>query len=509
MTPTDPEYARALEALAARGPGRMVPDVSRITRLAQLLGDPQLAYPSVHVTGTNGKGSVVRMVGALCSAAGLSAGTYTSPHLQTVRERLSLAGRPISEARFAEVHDEVELLTDLLDQAAREATGPDADRVTFFEQLTAMAYWWFADIPVDVGVFEVGMGGTWDATNLVRGEVAVINEIDLDHPQLGGSPAEVAAEKAGIIKPGAQVVSAPQQPEVAEIIDAAVADAGATLWRADQDFAVVDRRVAVGGQLLTLRVGERTIDDILLPLFGEHQARNAALAFAAFVALTGDSFLAMEDDVVRHGLGAVAVPGRLEIVHRDPTVVLDGAHNPHGARASAAALDESFGFRELVLIVACLEDKDIDGILREFRDVASHVIVTHVDSPRASSLAQVREAAVEVWEGTGTAVEVADTVIDALALAETVAREGDGILVAGSLHTVGAARDHYVPVEDTDDEVVLEPVDLDDTDDPAGNLARSSSGDLADEADELSALLADDEALQEALDKLIEDDPDL
>ncbi|MFA9446510.1 folylpolyglutamate synthase/dihydrofolate synthase family protein [Egicoccus sp. AB-alg6-2] len=498
LTPTDPDFARALEVLGSRGPGRMIPDLSRITRLAQLLGDPQLAYPSVHVTGTNGKGSVVRMVGALCSAAGLSAGTYTSPHLQTIRERLSLAGRPISEARFAAVHDEVELLTDLLDQAAREAGGPGADRVTFFEQLTAMAYWWFADVPVDVGIFEVGMGGRWDATNLVRGEVAVINEIDLDHPQLGGTPAEIATEKVGIIKPGAHVVVARQHPEVDAVIDEAVAAAGATLWRAGEDFDVVDRRVAIGGQLLELRVGERTVDDVLLPLFGEHQARNASLALAAFVALTRDSFAAMEDDVVRHGLGAVVVPGRLEIVHREPTIVLDGAHNPHGARASAAALDEAFGFRELVLVAACLDDKDIPGILRAFRDVASHVVVTVADSPRAADLARMRDAAVEVWDGTGTAVEVADDVGAALALAESVAGEGDGILVVGSLHTVGAARDRYLPVEDDGDEVVLEPDDLDDAD---------MRGDLADEADELSALLADDDAFQRALDRLIDEDP--
>jgi len=507
VTPMDPHYARALEALGARGPGRMVPDLSRITRLAQMLGDPQQAYPSIHVTGTNGKGSVVRMLGSLCSAAGLSAGTYTSPHLQTVRERLSLAGRPISEARFAEVHDEVAVLTDLLDQAAREATGPDADQVTYFEQLTAMAYWWFADAPVDVGIFEVGMGGLWDATNLVRGDVAVINAIDLDHPQLGGTPAEVATEKAGIIKPGAYVVSAHQQPEVAEVIAAAAERAGATLWLAGEDFEVADRQVAVGGQLVSLRVGERTVDDILLPLFGQHQAGNAALALAAFVAFTGDSYTAMDDEVVRHGLGAAVVPGRLEIVHRNPTVVLDGAHNPHGARASAAALDESFGFRELVLVAACLEDKDVEGILREFRDVASHVIVTSVDTPRAADVTRMRAAAVEVWDGTGTAVETAESVEAALELAETVVGDGDGILVAGSLHTVGAARDRYVPVEATDDEIVLEPEDTDDVDD-LDDLAHRMDGDLADEADELSALLADDDALQAALDRLIEDQAD-
>jgi dihydrofolate synthase / folylpolyglutamate synthase len=500
---TNPDFARAVAALSARGPGRMVPDLSRITELADLLGDPQLAYPSVHVTGTNGKGSVVRMVGALCSAAGLAAGTYTSPHLQSVRERLSLAGRHISETRFAEVHDEVAVLADLVDRAARERGGEDADHVTYFEQLTAMAYWWFADAPVDVGIFEVGMGGRWDATNLVRGDVAVLNEIDVDHPELGASPLEVAREKVGIVKPGSHVVAAAQPPEVDAVIAAAVEEAGATLWRFGHELEVVDRHVALGGQLLTLRVGERVIDEVLLPLFGAHQARNAALALGAFAALTGQAFDAMEDDVVRHGLGAVSVPGRLEIVHRDPTVVLDGAHNPHGAAAAATAIDESFGFRDVVLVVACLEGKDLAGILSGFRELVSHVIVTEAPSPRAVPLAQLHATALEVWEGTGRAVETAADLEEALDLAEALAGEGDGILVTGSLHTVGAARDRYVPLTATEpgelpgidptDGVVLGPDDVE------------GLGDA--EVAELEELLADERAFEEAIEQLLDEPP--
>jgi dihydrofolate synthase / folylpolyglutamate synthase len=500
---TNPDFARALEALSARGPGRMVPDLSRITALARFLGDPQLAYPSVHVTGTNGKGSVVRMVGALCSAAGLAPGTYTSPHLQTVRERLSLAGRHISEVRFAEVHDEVAVLADLVDTAARDRDGEDADHVTYFELLTAMAYWWFADAPVDVGIFEVGMGGRWDATNLVRGDVAVLNEIDVDHPELGASPLEVAREKVGIVKPGAQVITAAQPPEVDAVIAAAVEEAGATLWRLGEELEVVDRRIALGGQLLTLRVGERVIDEVLLPLFGAHQARNAALALGAFAALTDQAFEAMEDDVVRHGLGAVSVPGRLEIVHRDPTVVLDGAHNPHGAAATAAALDESFGFRDLVLVAACLDGKDLEGILTGFQGVASHVIVTEAPSPRAAPLAQLHATAVAVWEGTGTAVETAADLDEALTLAEGLAGEGDGILVTGSLHTVGAARDRYVPLTAT------EPADLPGID-PSDGIVRGPDEveDLEDtEVAELEELLADDRAFEAAIEQLLDEPP--
>lgn len=457
--------ADAERRLAARGPGRMVPDLARITALSELLGDPQRAYPSVHITGTNGKGSTTRMVASLCAAAGISAGAFTSPHLQSVRERLQVAGRPISPRRFAEVHDEVAALADLLDGQAVATHGEDADRITYFELLVAMAGWWFADVPVDVGVFEVGMGGRWDATNLVRGEVAVLTPIDVDHRELGSTPAATAAEKVGIIKPGAEVVTASQTPEVDAVIDAAVTAAGAHRWRAGEAFEVLGRAVAVGGQSLTLRVGDRELGDVLLPLFGAHQADNAALALAAFAALTGEAFHAMDDEVLRHGLEAVVVPGRLEVVHRSPTVLLDGAHNPHGARATAAAVGEAFAFGELVLVVACLDDKDVAGILAAFRDAASHVVVTAAPSPRGASSERMRREAAEVWAGTGVVVEVADDVLGALEAALAVAGPGDGVLVAGSLHTVGAARDRFLPLDDDlEDEVVLPPDDDDDND---------------------------------------------
>lgn len=466
-------FDRADAALRARGPGRMLPDLARIRRLAELLGDPQLTYPSVHVTGTNGKGSVVRMVGALGAAAGLSTGTYTSPHLQSVRERLSLSGRPITPGAFAGLADELAPFLDLVDREA--AAGHPDDRVTYFEVLTAMAYAWFADVPVDLGVFEVGMGGRWDATNLVRGDVAVLNTVDVDHPELGTTPEQIAHEKVGIIKPGAVVVTAPQPPEVDAVIAAAVAEADAEWWRVGEQIELLERRVAVGGQQLALRVGERVIDDILLPLHGEHQARNAALALGAFAALTGEAFAAMDVEVVRHGLGAVSVPGRLEVVHRHPTVVLDGAHNPHGARATAAALDEAFGFRELVLVVACLDDKDVTGILRELRAVASHVVVTKAPSPRAASLERMQATASEVWGDTGTVVEAADDLDGALELARSVTGPGDGLLVVGSLLLVGAARERFLPLPDEDDDEVVRTPDDEESDerDPLDLLAEA------------------------------------
>ncbi|MEX2550341.1 MAG: cyanophycin synthetase [Nitriliruptoraceae bacterium] len=483
-------FERAVARLGSRGPGRMVPDLSRITALTGLLGDPQLAYPSVQVTGTNGKGSTTRMLGALCAAAGISAGTYTSPHLQTVRERLSIAGHAISPRRFTEIHDEVATIADLVDQRAQEEHGVAADHVTYFELLTAMATRWFADAPVDVGVFEVGMGGRWDATNLVRGEVAVLGPIDVDHPELGRTPREVATEKVGIIKPGAQVVTAVQDEEVDELIDATVAGAGATRWRVGEDVGVVERGIAVGGQLLTLRVGDREIDEVVLPLFGAHQADNAALALGAFAALTGEAFARMDDDVVRHGLGAVTAPGRLEIVHREPTVLLDGAHNPHGARAAAAALGESFAFDEVVLVAACLEDKDIEAILAAFRGTVSHVIVTRAPSPRAASVERMRTAALDVWGDAGLVVEAATDIASALALATEIAGASDAILVAGSLYTVGAARDRYLPLDDAlEDEIVIAPEDEEDDEDDT-------------EVADLRAALADDAVVAAAIAEL-------
>ncbi len=424
----------------------MVPDLSRITELAHLLGDPQNAYPSIHVTGTNGKGSTVRMIGSLCAAAGIAAGTYTSPHLQSVRERITFPGRHISAERFAEVYDEVSAFADIVDTHARTRHGAAADTVTFFELLTAMALWAFADEPVDVGVFEVGMGGRWDATNVVRGDVAVLNAIDVDHVELGPTAGAVAEEKVGIIKPGARVVCAHQSAQVRPVVERAVREQGAELWRYGSEITLADQRVAVGGQLLTFEVAGRRIDDVMLPLHGAHQGRNAALALGAFAAFAEASFDEMDDDVVREGLASVSVPGRLEVVRREPTVVLDGAHNPHGAAAARDAVLAEFGFDAVILVVACLDDKDVEGILAAWRPVASHVVVTQAPSFRAASLMRMHAAAVEVWTGSGVAVETADDLDHALDLAESIAGAGDGVLVTGSLHTVGAARDRYLPL---------------------------------------------------------------
>jgi dihydrofolate synthase/folylpolyglutamate synthase len=439
--PFDDPYAHALEVLAARGPGRMVPDLSRITALCELLGDPQHAFPSVHVTGTNGKGSVVRMVGALCAAAGLSAGTYTSPHLQTVRERLSLAGRPIAPSRFAELHAEVDQLARLLDERAADTDEGPGDPVTYFELLTAMGFAWFADVPVDVGIVEVGMGGRWDATNVLHGTVAVLTTIDVDHPQLGGTPAEVAEEKLGIIEPHALVVSGPQTVEVQRRLRDVVRRRGATLWQHDGDgfghLEVVERAIAVGGQLLTLRVGDREIDDILLPLHGAHQADNAAIALAAAEAFAGAPFGA---DLVAEVMGRVRSPGRLEVVGHAPLIVLDGAHNVAGARALAAAMANEFAIADRTLVVGLLREKDPSEMLEALDAVrATRIVCCAPPSTRARD-PQELAAAARALGVDDARIEVVHDVADAVDCAVSRTPAGGQIVVTGSLYVVGAAR---------------------------------------------------------------------
>ena len=324
-------YGRALDALGARGPGRMVPDRERIRELVTLLGDPQSAYRSIHVTGTNGKGSTVRIASAILEAIGLRTGTYVSPHLHDVRERIMVGLRPISPEVFAEVHGEVDSLARLIDARTVERDGEDANLVTFFELMTAMAFAHLADEAVDVAVIEVGMGGMWDATNVMDGDVAVIGEVDLDHTILGGTPEEIAREKVGIIKPGARVVSAAQAPEVAAVVARAVEEAGAELALVGRELIVVGREPMAGGQRVSVEIHGRRIDDLLLPLRGEHQARNLLLALGAVEALLGPSFAAVADEAIQAGVASVRVPGRLEVVREDPTVVVDAAHNPHAA----------------------------------------------------------------------------------------------------------------------------------------------------------------------------------
>ncbi|HET9654173.1 MAG TPA: folylpolyglutamate synthase/dihydrofolate synthase family protein [Kineosporiaceae bacterium] len=423
--------ARVRAEILGRAPEHdLVPSLDRIAAVCELLGDPQKAFRVVHVTGTNGKTSTTRMVERLLREHGLRTGRFVSPHLTDIRERIALDGEPISPQRFAEVYDEVLPYVELVDARSARDGQP---RMTFFEVLVAMAYAAFADTPVDAAVIEVGMGGTWDATNVADGEVAVVTPIAVDHQRfLGRDVASIAGEKSGIIKPGATAVLSDQPEEAAAMLLERIAQTGATAVREGLDFAVLQREVAVGGQLLTLQGLTAVYPDVFLPLHGVHQARNAACALAAVEAFLGAGPGGLDPDVVRAGFAGADSPGRLEVVRRSPTVLVDAAHNPAGAQALAEALEEAFGFARLVGVVGVLADKDAEGILSALEPVLDHVVVTESTSQRATPADELGELAADIFGE--HRVDVAPRLDDALELAVTRA-EADGTPAAGVLAT--------------------------------------------------------------------------
>lgn len=433
------EFARVEAALNERIPGRdevtaMVPDLSRITMLMDLLGSPQRSYPAIHLTGTNGKTSTTRMVDALLRGFGLRPGRYTSPHLATVRERIAIDGVPVDEETFARAYDDVAPYLALVDERATR-------KVTYFETLTAMAYAAFADAPVDVAVVEVGMGGLWDATNVINAETCVVTPVGLDHPELGSTIAEVATEKAGIVHAGARVVSGVQDLAAAEVLVRRAAEVGAELAVEGVHFGVSARTVALGGQLLTIEGLGGTYEEVFLPLHGPHQASNAACALAAVESFLGGGTRPLDVEAVRTGFALADSPGRLEVVRRSPTIVLDGAHNPAGVAALVAALEEAFAFDTLVGVLAVLSDKDVASMLALLEPVLAEVVVTTNHSPRALPADVLGQAAAEVFGADRVRVAPAlpDAIDTAVALADA-AGEGAGVLVTGSLYTVGEAR---------------------------------------------------------------------
>ncbi|MEU5462703.1 bifunctional folylpolyglutamate synthase/dihydrofolate synthase [Streptomyces althioticus] len=443
--PDDPEVDKALREVEAElatrwGETKLEPSVDRIAALMDVLGEPQRTYPSIHITGTNGKTSTARMIEALLGAFDLRTGRYTSPHVQSVTERISLDGAPVSAERFVETYQDVKPYVEMVD-AAQEY------RLSFFEVLTGMAYAAFADAPVDVAVVEVGMGGTWDATNVIDAGVAVVTPIDLDHTdRLGGSPGEIAGEKAGVIKPQATVVMAQQPVDAAQVLLKKAVELDATVAREGLEFGVLDRQVAVGGQLMTLRGLGGEYTEVFLPLHGSHQAHNAAVALAAVEAFFGVGAQRAEPldiDTVRRAFASVASPGRMEVVRRSPTVVLDAAHNPAGARAAAAAIGEAFQFSNLVGVVGASGDKNVRELLEAFEPVFAEIVVTQNSSHRAMEADALAAIAVEVFGE--DRVQVEPRLPDALEAAITLAEEegefaGGGVLVTGSVITVGEAR---------------------------------------------------------------------
>lgn len=430
-------------ALTSRWPEhRVAPSLNRISALMDLLGDPQHSVPVIQVAGTNGKGSTAIMIDYLLRAAGLRVGRFASPHLSDARERICIDGEPVSEERFAEVWQELEPFVQMVDEQKHD--GVD---MTFFEVITGMAYAAFADAPVDVAVVEVGLGGRWDATSVVNPKVSVVAPVAMDHTHiLGKDLAAVAGEKAGIIKEGGIAVLAGQEPEAAKVLLARAVEVGAQVKAEGVDFSLLDRAVAVGGQLLRIDTVGGPVSDVFLPLFGEHMARNAALAVAAVEAFLGGKPL--NPEIILEGMGAVEAPARLELVRNSPAIVLDTAHNPHAARATIDAVAESFAFAPLVGVVAMMQDKDAEAVLRIFAEQMEQVVITRTaNSPRAKGLAELADLAEEIW-GSGR-VHRAERMTDAIEMATMLADTAGphaGVLVAGSLIAAGEARDLLVAV---------------------------------------------------------------
>lgn len=454
MTET-PRLAETFEevedALLSRWPEtKLEPSLDRIRAFTELLGDPQRSYPVIHLTGTNGKTSTSRMIDTLLRALDLRTGRFTSPHVERMTERISVDGEPLSDEAFVRAFNDVAPYTHLVDES-------EAHPLSFFETVVGMAYAAFADAPVDVAVVEVGMGGSWDATNVADAAVAVVLPIAVDHAAyLGDTPAAIAVEKAGIIKEGSVAVLAQQAPEVAEILLARAAEVGATVAREGLEFGVVARTPAVGGQVISLQGLRARYDDVFLPLYGAHQAQNAAVALAAVEALTasGDSSAELDEELVRAAFAEVTSPGRLEIVRRSPTIVLDAAHNPAGAEATAAALDDSFTFSPLIGVIGVMGDKDHEGLLAAFEPHLAHLVCTQNSTDRALPAAQLAEKAREIFgeDRVTVASRLSEALDQAAALAEAGEAFGDplgagAVLVTGSVVTVGEARSLLVRPE--------------------------------------------------------------
>jgi dihydrofolate synthase/folylpolyglutamate synthase len=409
----------------------LAPTLDRITELCRLLGDPERACPVVHITGTNGKGSTARILTELLMANGLTVGTYTSPNLITVNERLARDGTPIDDDELTEVLGSLALIEPML-----------TERPTRFELLTAAAFRWFADVAVDVAVVEVGLGGRWDATNVVQPDVAVVTNVSYDHVEvLGPTLRDIATEKSGIIKPGCRVVVGDMDPELVAVFTAAATAVGAAgTWVQGEDFACERSRVAVGGRLIDLRTPAAAYPEVYLPLHGAHQAENAAIAVAAAEAFFGSP---VAPEVVEHACASVTVPCRMEVVGRAPLVVLDGAHNVAGAQALAQGLiDELPTEGETVVVIGMLEGRDPRAMMDALIPTGVRTVVAcTAPSPRAMPAIAIADAA----RAAGLDADVAASTADALAVARRRLPSNGRLVVTGSLYVVAEARPLLVP----------------------------------------------------------------
>jgi dihydrofolate synthase / folylpolyglutamate synthase len=437
ISPDDQARIDAIEkALLARWPeNRIAPTLERISALVDMLGSPQLTYPTIHIGGTNGKTTTSRMVDSLLFEMGLRTGRFTSPHLESYLERICINGQPIDAKEMIFSFNDISPYLDLMDT---KFDNP----ISFFEAITALAFAAFAEHPIDVGVIEVGMGGQWDATNVVDADVSVIMPIGLDHMEyLGSTIAEIARTKAGIIKEQGFVVLAQQEPEAAVELLRRAAEVGADVAREGLEYSIDSRAIAVGGQLISITGLRGHYDDIFLPLHGKHQASNAAAALIAVEAFFGEQDL--DIDAVRAGFANVSSPGRCEIIHRDPTIILDAAHNPHGAKAIAETIQSEFTFDDVTGIVALMADKDALGILQALEPIMNQIIVTTNSAARSMPVSDLEALATQVFGA--DRVFAQPTLADAIekAIKDSVRPLSDeplAILITGSVVTVGEAR---------------------------------------------------------------------
>ena len=424
------------KALSARWPETKInPTLERIALLVDYLGSPQLSYPTIHIAGTNGKTSTSRVIDSLCQELGLRTGRFTSPHLESMVERIAINGSPIDELTFVKNYKDIEPYLALVDEKM-------PDPLSFFEVMTALAFVTFAEHPVDIGIFECGMGGEWDSTNVIDSKVAVITSIGFDHMEyLGNTLVEIATTKSGIIKSGEFAVLARQEREAAQALLKRCATMNTTPLREGIEYEVVKRDVAVGGQLLTIRGIYGIYEDLFLPLHGKHQSSNAATALAAVEVFAGESKLSQE--VVANAFANVTSPGRCEIISREPTVIIDAAHNPHGAISLKEVLNSEFNFDKIIMIFAAMGDKDISGFLTEISPIIDQVIVTRNSSPRCAEINQVSEIASGIFKD--AQISTAPQLKEALEAAKLKAIEMQdygsvAILVTGSVATAGEIR---------------------------------------------------------------------
>ncbi|QEP07391.1 bifunctional folylpolyglutamate synthase/dihydrofolate synthase [Glutamicibacter sp. ZJUTW] len=437
------ELDRVYAQLLSRAPeNKMEPRMAPMFRAMEILGEPNKACPVIHITGTNGKTSTARMIESLLMAHDLRTGRYSSPHLISVTERIAIDGAPVDDETFVRVWDEISPFLEIVDA---ELVERGENKLTYFEAVTILAFAVFAEVPVDVVVLEVGLGGITDATNVADADVSVITPISLDHTDLlGDTPGEIAEEKVGILKPGGYLVSSVQPVDAADVLLARARELDVPAAFDTLDFKLLDRQHGVGGQLLSIQGQAARYDEIFLPLFGAHQAQNATVALAAVEAFLGGGQRELNADLVRDGFAAATSPGRLELLRAAPSILVDAGHNPDGIRVTAEAIKESFGFTRLVLMVGILQEKDAEAMLytlrEEYGDMVEDICITQSSSPRAIPAGELSTLAIDAgWPEAD--IHVTENLEDAIEWSVGRAEAGNdlsgGVLVTGSITLVG------------------------------------------------------------------------